>query len=73
VFTPSHTEIKGELERKFEKYTAVKREHLAKTCLFLTEEKIFEAVFFEYLHLSSRQPLWKLKKDLFEEIKKLKF
>ena len=66
----THTEILEDIQKKFKKYNEIKRKHLVACCPSMRENEILEVIFYEYKYENKKHPLRKLKKDLFEQIKK---
>jgi hypothetical protein len=66
----THTEILEDIQIKFKKYNDIKRKHLVECCPSMRENEILEVIFYEYKYENKKHPLRKLKKDLFEQIRK---
>lgn len=67
----SHKEILEGLRNKYKRYNEVKKMALRKMLPTLTESVILDLIFYEYRHMDkTKEPLYKLKKDLYESIVK---
>ncbi len=66
-----HTEIVNEIQVKRKKYNRVKKCDLKKCCPSLSEEIIEYLVFHEYKYIDKKKtPLWKLKKDIYQKLRR---
>jgi len=66
-----HSEIITEIQVKMNKYNRIKKKHLCECCPSLTEIKIEDLAFHEYKYVNkNKTPLWKLKQDIYEKMKK---
>jgi len=65
-----HSEIITEIQVKMNKYNRIKKKHLCECCPSLTEIKIEDLAFHEYKYVNkNKTPLWKLKQDIYKNMK----
>ena len=65
-----HREIPQNIKKKFDRYNIVKKNHLKTCCNSLSNKIIEDMVFHEYKYIDkNKTPLWKLKQDIYENMK----
>ena len=65
-----HREIPQNIKKQFDKYNIVKKNHLKTCCNSLSNKIIEDMVFHEYKYIDkNKTPLWKLKQDIYENMK----
>ncbi|EQB34294.1 hypothetical protein M947_11695 [Sulfurimonas hongkongensis] len=65
-----HNEILDDIKVKYKMYNKSKQYGLMKSCPSLAQNEILDMVFYEYKNENKRTPFRKLKKDLYNNIKK---
>ena len=63
----THNEVLEEIQNKFKMYNSVKIRQIKENCFALDEKEILDIIFYEYKNENKKNPLRKLKKDLYEK------
>lgn len=67
----THKEVLFNIKNKYHHYNKVKRKNISTMLPSLNNREILSTVFYEYYHLDkNKEPMYKMKKDLFDKIVK---